>query len=161
MGSDQPLCRHGTSGYKQSMRSVRLSIALLPWLALAGCNPNGADAGVPGGDDTQPFSALPADETLFFTGTEPFWGGEVQGETLLYRTPEDQQGQTIEVTRFAGRGGLSFSGTLGATRFDMALRRGDCSDGMSDRIYPLTVTLSIGEELRHGCGWTEAQPFRE
>ena len=143
------------------MRSFRSFNALLPWLALTACNPGGTEASLPGGDDTQPFSTLPAEERLFFTGTEPFWGGEVQDDTLLYRTPEDQQGQSIEVTRFAGRGGLSFSGTLSGTRFDMAVTPGECGDGMSDRTYPLAVTLSIGEELRHGCGWTEAQPFRE
>ena len=34
-----------------------------------------------------------------------------------------------------------------------------CSDGMSDRTYPFTVTLEIGEETRNGCGWTDRQPF--
>ena len=142
------------------MHSARTVATLLPWLALAACNPNGAEADLPGGSETQPFSALPEGETLFFTGTEPFWGGEIRDETLLYRTPEDQQGQTIEVSRFAGRGGLSFSGALGGRRFDMAMTPGDCSDGMSERTYPLTVTLSFGDELRHGCGWSEEQPFR-
>ncbi len=27
-----------------------------------------------------------------------------------------------------------------------------CSDGMSDRSYPFTVTLKLGEDLRNGCG---------
>jgi uncharacterized membrane protein len=35
----------------------------------------------------------------------------------------------------------------------------ECSDGMSDRIYPFTVTLKIGDDLRSGCGWTERQRF--
>lgn len=143
------------------MRPARVVLALLALLAQPACNPRGGDTALPGGSDTQPFSAVPAGEPLFFTGTEPFWGGEVQEGTLLYRTPEDQQGQVLEVTRFAGRGGLSFSGTLGGDGFDMAVTPGECSDGMSDRTYPLTVTLRIGGELRHGCGWTEAQPYRE
>ena len=34
-----------------------------------------------------------------------------------------------------------------------------CSDGMSDRTYPFTVTLGIGEDKRNGCAWSEQHPF--
>jgi uncharacterized membrane protein len=37
--------------------------------------------------------------------------------------------------------------------------RGACSDGMSDREYPFTVTLQVGEEKRMGCAWTDKMPF--
>ena len=36
---------------------------------------------------------------------------------------------------------------------------GECSDGMSDRTYPFTVTLLLGEEQRTGCAWTDLQPY--
>ena len=98
-------------------------------------------------------------ETLRFTGNEPFWGGEVTGVTLTYTTPEDQDGTVIRVERFAGRGGLAFGGLLDGADFDMTVTPLACSDGMSDRTYPFTVTLKIGEETRNGCGWTERQPF--
>ncbi len=79
-----------------------------------------------------------------FTGAEPFWGGEVAGGTLSYSTPETPDGETIAVERFAGRGGLSFNGTLGEQAFEMMVTPLECSDGMSDRTYPFTVTLQIG-----------------
>lgn len=108
---------------------------------------------------TEAYDAIGADETIRFTGTEPFWGGEVTGERLLYTTPENPDGAAIAVTRFAGNSGLGFSGTLDGARFDMTVTEGKCSDGMSDRTYPLTVTLLIKEEQRNGCAWTDARTF--
>ena len=119
-----------------------------------------ADAEVPGdADETAPYDGIAEDEVLRFTGTEPFWGGEVSRGTLRYSTPEDQDGTEIAVERFAGRGGIAFSGQLDAAPFEMMVTPLECSDGMSDRTYPFTVTLKIGEETRNGCGWTDRQSF--
>jgi uncharacterized membrane protein len=116
---------------------------------------------LPGGPGNQPYAGIEQGERLRFTGTEPFWGGEVSGGTLIYTTPEDQAGQGIEVSRFAGRGGLSFSGTLDGAPFVLAVTDLACSDGMSDRTYPFTVTLQLRGEMRNGCGWSEARPFTD
>lgn len=128
-------------------------IALLP-LLLAACQP--------GGDaerTTQAYAGIGEDETVTFGGTEPFWGGEVTGTRLTYTTPENIDGTTITVERFAGNSGVSFSGTLEGARFDMVVTEGECSDGMSDRTYPFTVTLEIAEETRFGCAHSETRPF--
>jgi len=115
---------------------------------------------VPGDtDETAPFAGIAADEVLQFTGTEPFWAGEVAGGKLIYETPENIGGSEIAVERFAGRGGVSFSGTLGGERFEMVVTELQCSDGMSDRTYPFTVTLEIGADKRDGCAWSEQHPF--
>lgn len=108
---------------------------------------------------TEPYDGIAPEEVLHFTGTEPFWGGEVSGATLTYSTPEDQDGTQIVVERFAGRGGLAFGGNLAGDEFEMLVTPLACSDGMSDRTYPFTLTLQVGGETRNGCGWTEAQPF--
>ena len=119
-----------------------------------------ADAAVPGDtDETAPYDGIAEDEVLRFTGTEPFWGGEVSGKTLTYSTPEDQDGTVIAVERFAGRGGISYSGLLQGADFEMTITPLACSDGMSDRTYPFTVTLEIGEDKRNGCAWSEQHPF--
>lgn len=93
------------------------------------------------------------------TGTEPFWGGTISGTELVYARPENQQGRAIAVRRFAGNNGLGFSGSLDGAPLDLAVTPGACSDGMSDRTYPYTVTLKLGEEQRSGCAWTERTPF--
>lgn len=110
-------------------------------------------------DDRQPFSAITPDEVIRLTGTEPFWAGEVAGETLTYTTPDDTEGQEVRVSRFAGRGGLSLSGDMEGESLDVMITPGDCSDGMSDRSYPFTVTFKIGDEVRKGCGWSDASPY--
>ena len=132
-------------------------------LLLSACGSGGhGNANIPGEDDSNaPFAGIDQEEVLRFTGTEPFWGGQVSGMRLTYTTPEDMEGTIITVERFAGRGGLSFSGSLGEKSFDMAVSEGGCSDGMSDRTYPFGVTLRIGDETRSGCAWSRQHPFEE
>ena len=128
-------------------------------MALAACGPD-TDAALPGdADSNQPYEGISMSEVIRFTGTEPFWGGKAKGNTLTYTTSDDQSGQVITASRFAGRGGLSFSGTLREGAFTMAVTPAQCSDGMSDRTYPFAVTLEIAGEIRQGCAWTERQPF--
>jgi uncharacterized membrane protein len=109
--------------------------------------------------DTARYSGIGAGETVHFTGTEPFWGGEVSGQALTYTTPENPSGERVAVERFAGRNGISFSGQLGALPFMLAVTPGQCSDGMSDRSYPFTATLQAKGRLREGCAWTDKQAF--
>ncbi len=140
------------------MRPALLSIIAL--LSLAACQSGADEAAVPGDrKDDRPFSEISAKETVRFLGTEPFWGGSVAGDQMTYETPEKPAGERITVARFAGRGGLSYSGTLAGAKLTMTITPGSCRDGMSDRRFPFTVTLQIGEELRSGCGYSDAQPF--
>ena len=108
--------------------------------------------------DHHPWNGVAADETVRFLGTEPFWGGNVGPGRLTYTTPDNEKGETIPVSRFAGRGGVSFSGALAAGGLTLAVTPGACNDGMSDTHYPFTVTVQIGAETRSGCGWTDRQP---
>jgi uncharacterized membrane protein len=131
-------------------------------MLLVACQQGGPDAGsaaVPDASSTEAYDGIAADETVRFTGTEPFWGGQVGNGSLTYNTPDNPDGATIAVERFAGRGGLSFTGTLEGAELEMMVTPLECSDGMSDRTYPFTVTLKIGDDLRNGCGWTERQRF--
>jgi uncharacterized membrane protein len=120
----------------------------------------GPDVSIPGNtEDEQPFAAIGEDEVIRLTGTEPFWGGEIAGGTMLWTTPENIDGETVAVTRFAGRGGLSFSGQMQGRQIDIAVTPAPCSDGMSDRTYPFAVTVQWGDEQLQGCGWSDVQPF--
>lgn len=141
------------------MAMKRMNLVLVPALLLA-ASCTGGDERVPGDtQDTRPFAGVAEDETVHFTGTEPFWGGTVTGTTLTYSTPENIDGTRIAVDRFAGRGGVSYSGVLDGAELRMAVTPGECSDGMSDRTYPFVVTLDIGGSLREGCAWTDSQNF--
>ena len=133
------------------------SVALL---LLAACQSDQGEANIPGNAvDDQPYDGIAESETVHFTGTEPFWGGQVAGGSLTYTTPENIDGRTFAVERFAGRGGLSYSGTLEGRDFSLAVTPGECSDGMSDRAYPFTATLLVNGETHNGCAWTDVQSF--
>ncbi|MXO58223.1 hypothetical protein GRI89_01510 [Altererythrobacter salegens] len=145
------------------MTQLRLFAILVPAVLLAACggsdaaNESTAAAGstAPGDlGDNAPYDGIAADETVKFTGTEPFWGGEVTGDTLTYTTPEDPEGATIAVQRFGGRGGLSYSGEYKAMPFTLGITPGDCSDGMSDRTYPFNATMEVEGQIRTGCAYT-------
>lgn len=122
-------------------------------LLLAGCGTAGRN------EQTPAFSEIGQTETIQAIGTEPFWNIRIADGRLTYTTPEDQVGTPIAVERFAGNSGLAFNGMLGEQTLDLLVTRGDCSDGMSDRRYPFTATLKIGDDQRSGCGWSDKRPF--
>lgn len=99
-------------------------------------------------------------EVVNLSGTEPFWSATIEGTQLAWLTPESPLAATATVTRFAGNGGLGFSATLEGQAFHAAVTPGDCSDGMSDRTYPFTATITLGETMLTGCGYTSEHPFR-
>lgn len=101
------------------------------------------------------FSAIGTDEIVSIVGNEPFWGGTIQGDTMVWTTPENPDGVAIAVTRFAGNGGLGWSGSLDGEPVDVLIASGPCSDGMSDRKYPYSTAVSIGERRVFGCAYTD------
>ena len=135
-------------------RLVSLVPATLLVFGLAACT-----TGEGSTEQTPAFSGIASEETVHFLGNEPFWGGNSAGSSLTYTTPENIDGTTFPVTRFAGNSGIGLSGTMEGASFDMTVTEGECSDTMSDRTYPFTVTLKIDDEQRQGCAWTDRQPF--
>ena len=86
-------------------------------------------------------------------GTEPFWSAHVQGRCVTYSTPENQQGVRVW-TRYSdsGNGRGTWIGQLDGKSFEMRVSpQAGCSDGMSDKRYPMAVELLVGGEKRRGC----------
>lgn len=127
--------------------------ALVAALALAGCSEPAPEVEAPapaprpttlgGVDLSQPLRAI---------GTEPFWSVEITPETLAYSAVDssgmraDNPGPTLQGTTAvyaaAGGDGTALVVTLIAT---------ECSDGMSDRTYPLTARVEVGPQTLNGC----------
>ena len=123
-------------------------------MLIAGCAQGDAIS-----NNTEAYDGVAESETLHLLGTEPFWGFEISGAIARYSSPEDIDGTEIAVTRFAGNNGLGFSGELDGSPIQIAVTPGECSDGMSDRSYPFTATVSIGDSTLYGCGYSDSQPF--
>ena len=95
-------------------------------------------------------------------GTEPFWAVEITPATLTYRgvdrpeqafdSPDPDVQGTTAVYEVENEGGATMTITLMTT---------ECSDGMSDRIYPLTAMVEIGDEALNGCAQSVAAMMAE
>ena len=85
-------------------------------------------------------------------GTEPFWGARIEGRCVTYSHPENQAGTRVWTRYTHAPNGGTWSGALGGHRFELRTRAAPgCSDGMSDRRYPIAVDLQVGGERRQGC----------
>lgn len=84
---------------------------------------------------------------LRLTGTEPFWGADLGGGRLVLQRP-DQPDVALAAT------GPVLQGERAVWRAPstvVTLTSGPCSDGMSDRIYPLTAEVRSGAVIWKGC----------
>ena len=85
-------------------------------------------------------------------GTEPFWSARINGRCVQYSHMEDPKGTRVWARHSRNEAGEFWLGTLNGKVFQLSLRNETtCSDGMSDKLYPFSVELSIGTELRKGC----------
>ncbi len=133
---------------------MRLTLLALAAISLAACSNSGetppADAPAPtapallgGVDLNQPLRAL---------GTEPFWGVDITTQTLVYSAIDHpgltvtNPGPTLQGTTAVYAASSADGATLVVT-----LIATECSDGMSDRVYPLTARVEIGAETLNGC----------
>ncbi|MEM7689209.1 MAG: hypothetical protein AAF291_09315 [Pseudomonadota bacterium] len=142
------------------MVTIKVPFAALAALALVtGCGPTD-------GIDTSGavYSGVSPDAAITLTGTEPFWGLEIGAQRdgeheARFSQLDEIDGREFVVTRFAGNNGLGFSGELDGKPVQIALTPGDCSDGMSDRSYPLAATVAVGDAVLLGCAYTSEEPL--
>lgn len=130
------------------LRTGALALALI----LTACQQSDDSVTV---SQSEVFDGITPEQTVRFTGTEPFWGGRIEQGMAYYSTPDDPQGTGFPIDRFAGLNGVSFSGMMRGERFDLMVTPGECSDGMSDRTYAYTATLMLGDQTREGCAWVD------
>jgi len=114
--------------------------ALAPLLLLTACVPA---AEAPQGPGVPPAAAY------FALGTEPGWTLEITPGMLNY---DGDYGDTKIVVANPGAR-PSFNGERYVTpRLTVDITHGECSDGMSDRRYRDTVTLTAEGKTVKGCG---------
>ncbi|CCW16771.1 hypothetical protein EBBID32_11090 [Sphingobium indicum BiD32] len=85
-------------------------------------------------------------------GTEPFWAARIEGRCVTYSHPEDQPGTRLWTRYTATQHGGMWTGALDGRPFVLRTRKApSCSDGMSDKSYPVAVELMVHDERRKGC----------
>lgn len=134
--------------------------AVLAGLALlAGCGENSPEqidtVDVVAPEPASSPASAAGEQTFQALGTEPFWSFEVLDGKLLYTSPEQQTAVAIEahVTAIGkhGDGGLVWEGRMDGKPVILTIREGQCSDGMSDTVYPYKATFTWGERTEQGC----------
>lgn len=110
------------------------------------------------------YEGIKPEAAITLTGTEPFWGLEIDPvadgqHTARFTHPDDIDPSAFSLARFAGNNGLGFSGELAGKSVQVAITPGECSDGMSERSYPFAATVAWGGATLLGCAFTSQAPF--
>jgi uncharacterized membrane protein len=107
-------------------------------LALAAAALPGACMKVPG-PPPPPYHAV---------GTEPFWNLLIDEHDVTFVAPERQP-----IKQPAPKPIIGIAGEIYRTaRVDVNIVHARCSDGMSDRIYPDKVQVTVDGKRFNGCG---------
>lgn len=142
------------------LTALALSSALvLSVLALAACSP-GAETPEAPAEPAAPaptLSGVDLSQPVSVAGTEPFWSLRLTGSELIY-SGVDRPEQRAPQPAIAIQGTVATFETRSSTGtvFDVTLTATECSDGMSDRTYPLTAMVKVGDETLMGCAASTA-----
>jgi uncharacterized membrane protein len=106
--------------------------ALLPLVVAAGCAP-------PPPPPPPPYHAV---------GTEPFWNLLIDERDLTFTQPDAQPIRQPRPQAIIGIAGEIYQ----TPRINVNIVHGRCSDGMSDRVYPDKVQVTVDSRRFNGCG---------
>ena len=124
-------------------RRLPLLTLLLPWLGMASA-----------GEEPLPQVWQQARErgvVLRAVGNEPGWLLELDGDGgALMLTDYGNWRRTFTVT--ATGNDTEFMAVIDGNSLRATFVTKACSDTMSDRIYPLQATVTLGDRTFHGCG---------
>lgn len=86
-------------------------------------------------------------------GTEPFWTLRIDGDALVWTTPEEEEAGVVEARLGASarRDRHGLTGIVGDRALAGVIAGEACSDGMSDRAYGLGFDAIFGDEVLSGC----------
>lgn len=125
----------------------------LPFLVLAACSPS-PDSPEPAPIDVSPATLAGVDlgRPIRALGNEPFWAVEITPEALVY-SGVDRPEQTADNPgpMLQGTTARYEATTVAGKPLSVALIATTCSDGMSDRTYPLTAVVKVDGETLTGC----------
>lgn len=146
------------------MRAVRLLIPAACILSLGACEPTDTvdvSRGAPAVGETAPaalvLGGVNLEDAVSLLGTEPFWSVQLTQAGIVYEgldRPEQTAPRADPV--MAGTTATWDTTTDAGNPLVVTLIETPCSDGMSDRTYPLTARVEIGEETLNGCAASTA-----
>ena len=142
---------------------MRSAVVLVGLVLLAGCERattveikgQQEAIAVPSSDETAKIEvklADPAKERRYQAlGTEPFWSIDVTPGKLRYSSPENIDGTEFPSSESVQGSGTRYSGMMDGKAVVLVIEPGECSDGMSDTVYPYRSALTIDGKTEQGC----------
>lgn len=138
------------------MRLALLAI-LAPFAVLAACSEPAPAPTEPPPAPSVTLGGVDLGQPLRAIGTEPFWGVSITPTEIRYDGVDrplqtaTNPGPVVQGTTAVFTAMTDKNNALVVTLIDT-----DCSDGMSDRLYPLTARVEIGGETLSGCAIGQA-----
>ena len=133
---------------------LALAGLVLAGLTLAGCydRQENAPKPAPVPETSAELGGVDLSRPVRVLGTEPFWSVEITPDALIY-TRMDQPEQRAPNRGVTVQGTVAtFTTTTSLNQpLNVSLIATECSDGMSDRTYPLTARVEIGDQTLNGC----------
>jgi heat shock protein HslJ len=124
------------------MRNLRRGATVVPLMKLLAVIPLVALAGA---CTTLP---PPAPPPYHAVGTEPFWNLLIDEHSLTFTQPDAQPILQRTPQPIHGVAGEIYQ----TPRINVNIVHGTCSDGMSDRVYPDKVQVTVDGRQFNGCG---------
>ncbi|PZU58334.1 MAG: hypothetical protein DI552_07010 [Brevundimonas sp.] len=139
--------------------TLTLAGLVLAGLTLAGCydRQENAPKPAPAPETSAELGGVDLSRPVRVLGTEPFWSVEITPDALIY-TRMDQPEQRAPNRGVTVQGTVAtFTTTTSLNQpLNVSLIATECSDGMSDRTYPLTARVEIGDQTLNGCAASTA-----
>lgn len=138
---------------------MRPVFAALAVLVLAACSPSEepVQPDTPSDEPAPVLGGVDLARPVRALGTEPFWSMDLNGTELVYTAaepPEQRAPQPNPVVQ--GTTATWEAETADGTDLRVTLIATECSDGMSDRTYPLTAMVKVGDRDLTGCAASTA-----
>lgn len=100
-------------------------------------------------------NTMQSTESFNVVGNEPFWSVAIDKTGITYSTPDSQKATFPSVAPLSAEGRPADTVRVyplqGQTNGTLVIRRGVCSDTMSDRKYDYSATLILGNTVKEGC----------
>jgi len=85
-------------------------------------------------------------------GNEPFWSVMMDGSAMTYGGPDRPEQRAAQpAPQIQGTTAIFTGETPAGKPFVVTLIATECSDGMSDRTYPLVARVKVADETLTGC----------
>lgn len=136
-----------------------IALAAVSALALSACA-QGAEGPAPAPTEPEApveLGGVNLNEPVRLLGTEPFWGITLSENELVYSgVDRPEQRAPLPAPTQQGTVATYETATANGSPISILLAATECSDGMSDRTYPLTARVKIGAEELSGCAASQA-----